>query len=310
MIPSRYKPEYPNRTIRPLKHRRYPRIEGKIKPMTIAAGFAYRDGVMVCADTQVTIGLSKIDGVKVGRFHSSWGQVICAFAGNVDFACSAFQQCERESESDKMLDDPVGYIRRILKQFYKEHVFNHPRYDTGDYDFNLLLGIRLVTEEKAKLYKAGDTVLREVKSYDCVGIGSDHGRAILRSLCTPIMPRDYALALSAYMMDHAKTHAQYCGGSSVTLGLQHDGKELDQIQASLDLANHTANMCKWFVQEAQIFMLGHTQGSIETFEDRLKILNERARYVRNLWDTRASIPLDLQPTRVDSTRLLPWPELL
>jgi hypothetical protein len=46
--------------------------------MTIAAGMLYKDGVLLCADTQFTVGLQKLDGMKLGKFAASWGQVVGA----------------------------------------------------------------------------------------------------------------------------------------------------------------------------------------------------------------------------------------
>lgn len=276
--------------------------------MTIAAGFLYADGVMLCADSQMTVGSSKLDGMKVGRFDASWGQVASTFAGNVDFAAAAFQQCERECESADVTDLPVVGLAEVLEDFYRRHVFEHPQFESGEYDYSLLLAIRLNGESHAKLYRAEQTIFREIKSFDCIGSGEDYGREIVSLLHDPNLTRSRAVALAAYMLGHVKKHAQYCGGKSVILALQHTG-QLDPLETTevTELANHMENVAAWFVWQAQQFILGHTFGDEAAFERRLEILGTRAKHARYLWESRPEAQSDPQHAQRIPIEMPPWP---
>ncbi|SPE38805.1 hypothetical protein SBA6_950028 [Candidatus Sulfopaludibacter sp. SbA6] len=148
--------------------------------MTIAAGLLCSEGVLVCADSQVTVGTAKLDGSKVGVFETSWGQVIGSFAGNVDYAAAAFQMIERHADSTEVKSSPIDGIETLLSSRYRSHVWEHPQQDSGDYDYSLFLGIRLNEENHARLYRTTETILREVRSFDCAGSGEEFGRDILR----------------------------------------------------------------------------------------------------------------------------------
>lgn len=278
--------------------------------MTIAAGFTFADGVMVFADSQYTIDGSKIDGLKVGRIDASWGCAAGAFAGNVDFAAAAFQQCERASESKNVKRSPVDALGEILEAFYRRHILDHPDNGRENLDYFLFLAIKLKRNRIARLYRTQETVLREIRSFDCAGSGEEFGREVLRFLHRSKMKLDYATALAAYMLAHVKTHAQFCGGSSRIIVLKHGEGDINvmdtpDIEA---LVHHIEDVAQWFGQEAQQFMLGHTFGDQRDFAKRLDVLNSRAIHIRHLWDSRPSMQSGLQPPKPDSTHLPPWPE--
>jgi 20S proteasome alpha/beta subunit len=274
--------------------------------MTIAAGFVYDDGVLLCADSQFTVGYSKADGMKLGRFNASWGTVMAAIAGNVDFATSAFQKCERESESKDAKENPLEALEEILKEFYRYHVFGHPKYSEGEYDYSLLLAIR-IKGERAKLYRTQETALREIKAFDCAGSGEDSARDLLRFLYGTGKRRDYAIALAAYVLKHVKEHIQYCGGPSLIWTLGHNG-QVDETAGSSELAVHIDSTSCWFVCEAQKFILNHVLGDKKTLEKAVGILATRIQYIVNTWESRKVAQSDPQSTIACQPHLPPWPE--
>lgn len=279
--------------------------------MTIAAGFVYADGVFLFADSQFTVGASKIDGLKLGRFEASWGQVESALAGNVDYAAAAFQRCEREKESEAMCASPLQEIERILEGFYRRHVFRHPNFETegGGLEYSLLLAIRLNAEGVARLYRTQETVLREVQSFDCIGSGEDSARDLLRFLYRSRMSLAQSVALSAYVLSHVKVHVDGCGGKSVAQALDSKGF-VDQINSIefQHLGGHIENIAPWFVCEAQQFMLGHMFGDREAFEKRCEIFRTRMLHMRSLWEARTATQASPQQTKAEPIYQPPWPE--
>jgi hypothetical protein len=66
--------------------------------VTIAAGFACLDGVMLCADTEVSTWQSKTHESKLDFVEFNGGKAIFAYAGHVRFAKCAIQKCKRRLE--------------------------------------------------------------------------------------------------------------------------------------------------------------------------------------------------------------------
>jgi hypothetical protein len=115
------------------------------------------------------------------------------------------------------------------------------------------------------------------------------------------MSRDYAVALANYMLAHVKLHAQYCGGSSTAIALDHNGDVEEFNSEHLEqLALHTEAVAGWFVCEAQEFM--------ETFERRLEQLKERALHMRNVWESRIAAQTKPHQTEHQAINLPPWPD--
>jgi hypothetical protein len=80
----------------PLKHRRYPwwNIQSKERSMTIAAGFVHSGGVLMAADTLISGGAISRHQSKITGYRFDDGTAVFAFAGLVDYAEAAIQQCE------------------------------------------------------------------------------------------------------------------------------------------------------------------------------------------------------------------------
>jgi hypothetical protein len=126
----------------------------------------------------------------------------------------------------------------------------------------------------------------------------------------PAMVREHAVALASYMLGHVKKHAQYCGGKSVILALQHSG-QLDLLEAKeiTDLGSHMENVAPWFVWQAQQFILGHTSGDDKVFVDRMDIFRSRMLHARQLWEFLLARRADPQSPTPDPIPQPPWPEL-
>jgi len=269
--------------------------------MTIAAGFVYGQGVLLCADSQFTIGDAKMDGSKLGSFTAPWGTVICTFAGNIDYAAGAFQRCERNL-SGHIKGQPLTVLEDTLGDYYTEHVFEHPDRADGEYDYNLLLAVKLKTEKRTQLYGTYDTVLREIAVFSCTGIGELLGNGTLRFLYRPGMKENEATALAAYMLASVKRNIQYCGGRSVIYVLRNDGSTEDL--SSKRLALFTESVSGWFVNQAEQFMLTHTFGEEKDFKARLVNLNVDALYLRDLWN-QGPMPATQLPRRLTKHD---WPD--
>jgi 20S proteasome alpha/beta subunit len=277
--------------------------------MTIALGFFYSEGVLVCADSQITAGYSKIDAQKTGRFSASWGSVIAAFEGNADNAAAAFHECDHLKETEEFRKDPVQAMRELLERRYKNNVLDHPDYASGNYCYSLLLGIFLsgMPDAKTRLYKTRECFLRPLTAFECMGVGEQFGRDTAKNLYTYKMGHKRAVFLAAYVLSHVSARSQYVGDKFVVQVLNHDGTFLD-TSALERIAIHANNVGNWFVQECQRFLVLHAGGDIANFSRLLMILDSRATHIRALWDAIEAGESNPQSTKVDPSRLPPWPE--
>src|ERR1700686_3540471 len=64
----------------------------KRKPMTIAMGFRYDSGILVCSDSQYTAGIQKLTGKKVFRAEIREERLIFAIAGSVPYGRMAVEK--------------------------------------------------------------------------------------------------------------------------------------------------------------------------------------------------------------------------
>jgi len=185
--------------------------------MTIAAGFVCSDGILLCADTEHTGWTSKSHHSKVDHFEVPGGKVCFALAGSSALAWSAIQKCKKQLQAEQS-DDLASDIEVILDAEYRRNVLTHPNYASLDY--SLLVG--LWTERGSQLYCTTATALREIKDFECIGIGGELAQFIVRQGLPSLSLRE-AVALAAYTLAGVKEGITGCGGMSVYLLLRNDG---------------------------------------------------------------------------------------
>jgi hypothetical protein len=99
----------------------------KEKRMTIAAGFVYRNGALLCADTEVSGWSMTVYASKLMHFSCPGGKIGMAYAGNSGFAISTMQKCERRLQ-DVPAQDTLREIERIVDREYRKTVLSQTRH--------------------------------------------------------------------------------------------------------------------------------------------------------------------------------------
>jgi 20S proteasome alpha/beta subunit len=95
------------------------------KAMTIAAGFKCRDGVILCADSQITLDQGKKYQAKIFGINKRAGMYL-VYSGDVLFArelVDALQGAMKEQIGKSALNE----VRRIYKQFHHKHYTQPPK---------------------------------------------------------------------------------------------------------------------------------------------------------------------------------------
>ena len=218
--------------IAPKPLRRNPDLDRLERPtdLTIAAGFTFSDGILICADSEVSDSLakfkeSKIRTVTIGNNET---KLIFAFAGTVPYVKRAIEYCWKgigEIPAGERTNDSIrDRIEERLDQFHQKFVYPHPqyKYDPGAIA-QLLIGVWPRCTGRPTLYVTYEGVVNEVSEYDAIGTGSYFARYTCANLWQRNMSLQRAILLAAHMLQQTKNNVPGCGKSSAIIYLQVGG---------------------------------------------------------------------------------------
>lgn len=202
--------------------------------MTIAAGFAFKDGLLFCADTKITTDI-KTNERKLFEQSYADGECFTVFAISADdfnLAKAAIRDCEEAVGKIHFADATIESIRNAIQsalvKFYKVHMF--PRPDLKDSDFSLLVGIWLHNE--TRMYSSNQTVLNYVDKYECIGVGAYLAKYWIRKFIRanePLTMEDAGL-IASYAVKSTMDFDENCGGEEVDfLIMKNEGEIGEQV---------------------------------------------------------------------------------
>ena len=148
--------------------------------MTIAAGFRCRDGVLLCADTEITVGsLSKEYQSKLFTINAKADSYL-VYAGCVDFADELVEKLQ-EAVKGKTGEKLLTSARTIYRHFWNQYYTQPPKSEkTWAY-------ILLTARESGKivLWQASGRHTHMVQKYQSFGIGKEAGEILFRPFYRP-----------------------------------------------------------------------------------------------------------------------------
>src|SRR5579862_2904990 len=194
--------------------------------MTIAAGFLCSDGVLVCADTEVTGGLGKYHTAKVrARKEEGVCEFLVSGAGNTGYLGMAFDvigQAIYDSRSDLLAakdSDDRSNIFHTRMRGVARRLFKHMRdvypYDADKPTLDLILGVRfLFGDGSPQLMHIGQDGSVEWAQEIVCGTGDIVVRSYLSILHTKIMPMELMRPLAMFVIYQAKKVGFSVGGAT------------------------------------------------------------------------------------------------
>lgn len=204
--------------------------------MTIAAGFNFADGVIVCADTEMTQGgLAKYHEQKIFpvEFGGAGKGPILAFAitGLAGQAKRAVELCQialrghHRRNPGNMTNEVIrDVIEGALLAFYKKFVFCHPHYKRDEGWIELVIGLwSHVTGRSSVLVTEGPTVAF-ANNFDFAGIGAYFARYACGRLFKPYMSLRDITILAAHVLAQTKANVPGCGKQSQFVVITNDGR--------------------------------------------------------------------------------------
>lgn len=188
--------------------------------MTIAAGFCFKDGILLCADTEQTVGQLKINDSKIISENFPDCSIAFAIAGDVAQATSAVQQILadlRECTDSRTVSFIECTIRSRIEDIYQRLLLQHPRANYGDSPFfDLVVAVRSIGESPC-LFASSESAVTRIKEYACRGVGLILAGYLIKPLYHKVMSPSEVKAIAAHMMNHVKASVSGCGGSSEIL---------------------------------------------------------------------------------------------
>lgn len=189
--------------------------------MTIAAGFYYQDGILLCADTEQTLGTLKFNRPKISTLICDRGTFGFAYAGHSHFAQSTVQKLtKRLNES---ADDTDSIIGETLEEDYTRLVLNHPNVS---FDPNLHYALLIAVcsaDGRRDLYRTDQCSHTRVDGYDCIGVGEILAHYLIPRSFIPEMPESWMVYRAAFMLANVKETTAGCGGHSQFCLIRKDG---------------------------------------------------------------------------------------
>lgn len=200
--------------------------------MTIGLGFCCDNGVVFCADSQITKeGGLKFNDKKIFTLKSMHAsaetgkRMVLCYAGSPEIMKLICERLDREmSVCDLLFSADDASWNETLRDKLEEALRDVYRKHGTKQQVELLCGI-YAPDEGAKMYRVSGAIVRKGEMAECIGVGDS---SVLRFLADVFVRRDIkireALTLGSYMVAKAKTYIDGCGGPTQALVLTHEGK--------------------------------------------------------------------------------------
>ncbi len=274
--------------------------------MTIAAGFLYDGGVLLCSDTQMESGAALTHGPKIGAFDFVGGKAAITFSGNARSSEVTIQKFSKVLRRLQGHEDLIAEFESVLDTQYNRLVYRHPDYRTDNefgLHYSMIFAVWFRDLNFTYLFETDQTRIVAVDTpYRCTGKGRDLADYLVASLARADMAEGEALVLAAYMLGQVKAGVSGCGGWSHFRTLRHDGTGTlvaDRVLSEVERLGSTHDA------EARRLLFAMTKGSTE-FEAQLGKFAFNTRAVQGYWHSLSQEgSLSQQSTIADLSRQPP-----
>ncbi len=181
--------------------------------MTIIAGFKGHDGIVLCADTQETIGISKrkISKLRVEPSinQSELGVAFCGAGDNGPFIDKTVDLAWKQAQSATSLDTACEEIERSIKKTYRE--FGRIYQSGACPEAELIYGVKM--QGMSKLFHAYGPIINSAVYYSA-GVGQYLADFLAFRMFKDYLDVRQLQIIAAYILFQAKEHVDGCGGDS------------------------------------------------------------------------------------------------
>jgi hypothetical protein len=272
------------------------RLSGRRKAVTIVAGFKGTEGVVLCADTQETVGISKRNVPKLrfepsGRLatlqrvlggeneHESLAVAFCGSTDNGPFLDMLIDKAWQAAQGAATPPEASDLIEQSIKRVHREY---RGIYQTGFLPtVELIYGIKMMG--RSALFHAYGPAVTKKDNFVTAGVGSYLADFLAERMYDHRLGLRQLIILAEYILFQAKEHVEGCGGDSHIAVLRNAGTS--GMVDSSNVATITALVKSADKRVGQLLMsfanLGLTdQQLIESGEQMLQIMAEIRRSER------------------------------
>jgi 20S proteasome alpha/beta subunit len=194
----------------------------KKKKMTIAAGFFFKDGIVVCADREESSGASKKSVSKLFNLNSEEWTIVGATAGSGPAADLAVKRLRWEfvktfalslgSGSALALASPEEHLENaiinVLTKVHEDHIWKNTH---TDHSMRMIIAINFFKTGQQYLYRTEDNIPQPIETYCCMGYGEDLCTYFAERLYHRELNKDEMALLAAFIFREVNASVQFCG---------------------------------------------------------------------------------------------------
>jgi len=199
------------------------------KAVTIVAGFKSWEGLVLCADTQETIGDAKRHVPKLrfeprekagdGVAPDELAVVFCGATNDGVFLDEMVDRAWIEVQDATSLDEACDSIRQTIKGYYREATgLYQPGYVPRT---ELIFGVKM--HRASRLFYSLGPAVTERDTYSSGGVGGYMADFLASRMYSNVLGLRECVILAAYTLFQAKEHVEGCGGESHIAILRNDG---------------------------------------------------------------------------------------
>lgn len=266
---------------RPLPFGAKPKRLPERKRMTIAIGLMAKNGLVLAADTQESMGSFKMDEPKIliankGQSGSNSGAIAVSGAGwggHLDSInqeiCGIFLKRSRWT-----IDQFETAIKKQNSRFYRDHITPLTGLPYGERpEYSLILG-SLLPSGKSALWGSSNSTVKRYRSFGAVGLGAAFAKMLLSRLWTSVNV-EVTACLAAYVMYLVKQYQDGCGNETHIVILK-NGHARYMTHGKVEMYEHSFPDFMAYENRALHFALGISPLSeIDDLKQQLEGLRTR-----------------------------------
>ncbi|HEX6803639.1 MAG TPA: hypothetical protein VF133_08175 [Terriglobales bacterium] len=188
--------------------------------MTIAAGFFFKDGLLVCADREEASGASKKSVSKIFNINSEQWTIVGANAGSGPVADLAIKRLKwefiktfaRSLGGLGALESPEERLENaivsVLTRIHEDHIWKNTK---TDHSMRLIIAINFFKTRQQYLYLTEDNIPQPISTYCCMGYGEDLCTYFAERLYHRELNKDEMALLASFIFREVNASVQYCG---------------------------------------------------------------------------------------------------
>jgi hypothetical protein len=286
----------------------------KGKAVTICAGFKSRFGIVLCADSQETVGAMKFDAPKL-VIRPEIGDVtdkvrmLFAGAGDGPFIDKLVNEMWKAA-----LAGPEMECEQIIDRIENKNLELHEKYwrvySKDEKPFANILFAIVAGDQNPRLFRAMGPIINEVENYGFVGNGLELGTFLAENFRPDSVDIEEDASAALFILENAKKYVDSCGGDTQIAALLIDGSILTmQSWKAAELAEGYSR-----IAQALYYLFGEAvnlENSAQRFNESIRGVMKEIRETRGKLGKsvphRIKVPKEIRETYLPLYAKIEWP---